>query len=316
MRLVERQPRSRRSTSPRSRCAPTRVVVPVSSGTVCVQANVGVRRGDRHHRILRQLGRLQLPAAVARSHVRQPAAAVRPQPGHRRAAAGSRTGRATPHRRPPGCAGQSPRRHRSTSRASRSAPTRTSPPIRAGRVPLASNLNITPWQGVTANGAMIKLSNDGDLCVYSPNAVHVVSTSTASGSDRPATLRRPESAVELGVDDARPVAHGVDTVARQDPTSTEHPATPPSSTAQLGRPERVLSVDPTREPVADERGVDGGEEPLVLVDGLADQRGDEVRAQPSCAGRPPRRPSRRRAGRPPASAPTPTRGRVARPRSE
>ena len=43
-----------------------------------------------------------------------------------------------------------------------------------GARPLASNLNITPQQRVTANGAMVKLSDEGDLCVFSQNAVHLV----------------------------------------------------------------------------------------------------------------------------------------------
>jgi hypothetical protein len=43
-----------------------------------------------------------------------------------------------------------------------------------GARPLASNLNITPQQRVTANGAMVKLSDDGDLCLFSQSAVHLV----------------------------------------------------------------------------------------------------------------------------------------------
>ena len=43
-----------------------------------------------------------------------------------------------------------------------------------GSLPLASNLNISPWQQVTANGAMVKLSNEGDLCLYSSSDVHLV----------------------------------------------------------------------------------------------------------------------------------------------
>lgn len=43
-----------------------------------------------------------------------------------------------------------------------------------GDRPLASNLNITPQQHVTANGAMVKLSAEGDLCLFSQNAVHLV----------------------------------------------------------------------------------------------------------------------------------------------
>jgi Cysteine-rich secretory protein family len=43
-----------------------------------------------------------------------------------------------------------------------------------GARPLASNVNITPAQGANANGAMVKLSATGDLCLYSANPVHVV----------------------------------------------------------------------------------------------------------------------------------------------
>jgi hypothetical protein len=43
-----------------------------------------------------------------------------------------------------------------------------------GALPLTSNLNITPQQRVTANGAMVKLSDEGDLCLFSQNAVHLV----------------------------------------------------------------------------------------------------------------------------------------------
>jgi hypothetical protein len=43
-----------------------------------------------------------------------------------------------------------------------------------GDVPLASNLNISPWQQVTANGAMVKLSDTGELCLYSSSDVHLV----------------------------------------------------------------------------------------------------------------------------------------------
>jgi hypothetical protein len=43
-----------------------------------------------------------------------------------------------------------------------------------GDRPLASNVNVSPWQAVTANGAMVKLSPEGDLCLYTPYEVHVV----------------------------------------------------------------------------------------------------------------------------------------------
>jgi hypothetical protein len=43
-----------------------------------------------------------------------------------------------------------------------------------GTRPSTSNVNIVPWQAVAANGAMVKLSNSGELCVYALNDVHVV----------------------------------------------------------------------------------------------------------------------------------------------
>jgi hypothetical protein len=43
-----------------------------------------------------------------------------------------------------------------------------------GSRPLASNVNIAPWQAATANGAMVKLSADGDVCLYAVAPVHVI----------------------------------------------------------------------------------------------------------------------------------------------
>jgi hypothetical protein len=43
-----------------------------------------------------------------------------------------------------------------------------------GDRPLASNINITPSQAVTANGAMVKLSSDGALCLFTPSPIHLV----------------------------------------------------------------------------------------------------------------------------------------------
>ncbi len=40
--------------------------------------------------------------------------------------------------------------------------------------PETANVNVSPSQNTTANGAMTKLSADGDLCVYSLKAVHVI----------------------------------------------------------------------------------------------------------------------------------------------
>jgi hypothetical protein len=43
-----------------------------------------------------------------------------------------------------------------------------------GTRPLASNLNISRQQPVSANGALIKLSATGELCLYSLNAAHLI----------------------------------------------------------------------------------------------------------------------------------------------
>ena len=43
-----------------------------------------------------------------------------------------------------------------------------------GTQPGTSNLNLIPWQGVTANGAMVELSAAGELCVYVDRPAHVV----------------------------------------------------------------------------------------------------------------------------------------------
>ena len=43
-----------------------------------------------------------------------------------------------------------------------------------GRRPDTSNVNIVPGQPVAANGAMVKLSSEGELCVFALDAVHVI----------------------------------------------------------------------------------------------------------------------------------------------
>jgi hypothetical protein len=43
-----------------------------------------------------------------------------------------------------------------------------------GDRPLTSTVNLLPWQGAAANGAMVKLSASGDLCVYALQAVHII----------------------------------------------------------------------------------------------------------------------------------------------
>jgi hypothetical protein len=43
-----------------------------------------------------------------------------------------------------------------------------------GTVPWVSNLNIDPTQLSVANGAVVQLSPEGDLCIYAKNPVHVI----------------------------------------------------------------------------------------------------------------------------------------------
>jgi hypothetical protein len=43
-----------------------------------------------------------------------------------------------------------------------------------GTRPATSNLNIVPWQVVAANGAMVKLSSGGELCLFSLDDMHVI----------------------------------------------------------------------------------------------------------------------------------------------
>ncbi len=43
-----------------------------------------------------------------------------------------------------------------------------------GTLPKTSNVNIVTSQFVNANGAMVKLSASGELCIYSKNAVHLI----------------------------------------------------------------------------------------------------------------------------------------------
>ena len=132
------------------------------------------RSRGRHVRLLRKSGRAtsssrcrrcacSTAGCLSRRSTRRPAA--------RRSTPARRSGCASPAARacPP-----VPRRPLSTSPPSRPEPPRTSPSTHAVTVPASSNLNITPSQAVTANGAMVKLSNDGDLCLYSPSPVHIV----------------------------------------------------------------------------------------------------------------------------------------------
>ncbi len=43
-----------------------------------------------------------------------------------------------------------------------------------GTLPDSSNLNLAPAQAVTANGAMVKLSSAGELCLYTKNRAHFI----------------------------------------------------------------------------------------------------------------------------------------------
>ena len=149
--------------------------MPVAAGTVCVQANVGV---DVAVDITGYFGgsrRLQFQPLSPVRMFDSRLAAVRAQPGHRRAPLATGQVVRLAHRRPPGRAGQTPRRRRSTSPASRPAASSFITAYPCGTVPLrVQPQHLAAGSGVTANGAMVKLSNDGDLCVYSPNAVHLV----------------------------------------------------------------------------------------------------------------------------------------------
>ena len=43
-----------------------------------------------------------------------------------------------------------------------------------GSRPTASNVNIAPSQVATSNGAMVKLSSEGEICLYAVQPVHVI----------------------------------------------------------------------------------------------------------------------------------------------
>ena len=43
-----------------------------------------------------------------------------------------------------------------------------------GNRPITSTVNILPAQGAAANGAMVKLSAEGELCVYTLKPVHII----------------------------------------------------------------------------------------------------------------------------------------------
>src|SRR5688500_15836594 len=75
-------------------------------------------------------------------------------------------------------------------------------------------------------------------------------------------------------------AHRVDAVAAQDAATAEQAPPLPIREAKLGPVERLLTVDPSRVPFADERRVGGRVEALVLGGDVADQAGDELRAVP------------------------------------
>ncbi len=149
------------------------VVVPVSSGTICVQSNVGSDVA------------IDITGYFANSggYSFQPLSPVRmfdsrlPQSDLNQATGGQPLAPGQVVRLPIAGHQGVPQSAKAASVNITSVEAGASSFITAypcGTVPNASNLNISPWQGVTANGAMIKLSSDGDLCVYSPNAVHVV----------------------------------------------------------------------------------------------------------------------------------------------
>ena len=220
--------RSRRSTSRPRGAGQHRRRAGRGNGTVCLQANVDVDIASTCS------ATSAAPAATTSSRCRRCACSTaaspsRPQPGHRRrpVAAGQVVRLASPAARacPP-----APRRRRSTSPASTSARlVLTAYPC--GDRPLASNVNITPEQQVTANGAMVKLSRRRrPVPVLAGTRCTSWSTSTASGSD--ATPRLSGSlAMQVGVRDGP----GSGRCRRRRPTgSPPRPSIRPAS--QLDRP--------------------------------------------------------------------------------
>lgn len=43
-----------------------------------------------------------------------------------------------------------------------------------GKRPATSTVNIWPWQGASSNGSMVKLSAEGELCIYTLKPVHII----------------------------------------------------------------------------------------------------------------------------------------------
>ena len=74
-----------------------------------------------------------------------------------------------------------------------------------------------------------------------------------------------------------PASHGEHALPREHATTTEQSAELPVRQSELRLLERVLTVDPSGEPITDKRGVDRGPEPVLLVGVDADQAGHEPR---------------------------------------
>jgi hypothetical protein len=149
------------------------VVVPVSGGTVCLQANVGVDVAVDLSGYFGSSGgyRFQPLSPVRMFDSRLPQSELNEATGGAPLAAGQVVRLHIAGRQ------GVPANAKAASVNITSVDVGTNSYITAfpcGALPLASNLNITPQQRVTANGAMVKLSDEGDLCLFSQNAVHLV----------------------------------------------------------------------------------------------------------------------------------------------
>ena len=174
MRCRQPAPTSRRSTTPPARCDPTAVVVPVDDqGRICMTSlrNVDVTVDITGTSASRTA---TLPVARSRAAVRQPLDVHAAQRVDQRRSGSGRTGAPAADRRrargPGGSQGGVAQRRRD--QRNRVDLFLTAYPC--GTRPNTSNVNIAPSQIATSNGAMVKLSSGGDLCIYSIRDVHVV----------------------------------------------------------------------------------------------------------------------------------------------
>ena len=149
------------------------VVVPVSAGTVCLQANVGVDVAIDLSGYFRASSgyEFQPLSPVRMFDSRLAASELNEATGGAPLAAGQTVRLRIAGRQGVPGAAKAASVNITSVEVGRDSFITAFP---CGTRPLASNLNITPDQQVTANGAMVKLSAEGDLCLYTLNAVHLV----------------------------------------------------------------------------------------------------------------------------------------------